>query len=121
MAEDLNSIVETGHYQFEFSSEGIGISLQYCSGASAMTTPPTKLSSLDDKSLQRPQAIMQSDKEGSGKERWSKEQIDDIVRKLGVLDAGKEGDKIKQFLHLNEVVLHTGMYILWPLIAFVCS
>ena len=121
MAKDLDSIVEIGHYQFEFSSEGIGISLQYCSVASAMTTPPTKLSSLDDKSLQRPQVLMQSDEEDSGKERWSKEQIDDFVRKLGFLDAGKEGDKIKQFLHFNEVVLHKCIYLLWPLIAFVCS
>ena len=37
-------------------------------------------------------------------QRWSSEQIADFVRKLGFLDAEKEGgEKIKLFLHLNTV------------------
>ena len=39
-------------------------------------------------------------------ERWNTEQIGDFVRKLGFLDKEKdkgEGDKIKHFLHVNEV------------------
>ena len=37
-------------------------------------------------------------------EIWSGEQINDFVRKLGFLDTEKEGgDKIKNFLHINEV------------------
>ena len=55
--------------------------------------------------------MKKDDKEGSGKERWSKEQIDDFVRKLGFLDAEKEGgDKIKHFLRLNEVVFMANMF-----------
>ena len=44
-------------------------------------------------------------------ERWNTEQIGDFVRKLGFLDKEKdkgEGDKIKHFLHVNEV--HIYMY-----------
>lgn len=39
-------------------------------------------------------------------ERWNTEQIGDFVRKLGFLDKEKDkegGDKIKHFLHVNEV------------------
>ena len=37
-------------------------------------------------------------------QKWSNEQIGDFVRKLGFLDAeGSDGDKINQFLHLNQV------------------
>lgn len=41
-------------------------------------------------------------------ERWNTEQIGDFVRKLGFLDKEKDkegGDKIKHFLHVNEVML----------------
>lgn len=42
--------------------------------------------------------------QGSGVEMWNAEQISDFVRKLGFLDTEKEGgDKIKDFLHINEV------------------
>ena len=40
-------------------------------------------------------------------ERWNTEQIGDFVRKLGFLDKEKDkegGDKIKHFLHVNEVM-----------------
>ena len=41
---------------------------------------------------------------GSVKQRWTREQIGNFVRKLGFLDTKKEGgDKIKQFLHVNSV------------------
>ncbi|KAL5475165.1 hypothetical protein EMCRGX_G027231 [Ephydatia muelleri] len=129
--KDLDSIIQTGHYQFEFSStEAIVISLHYCHASSAQATLSSQPSSLEEGPPQRPQAgtkdgkkgsgIAQAalsgqpfgmeteagkndDKESSSKERWSKEQIDDFVRKLAFLDAEKEGgDKIKHFLHLNE-------------------
>ena len=42
--------------------------------------------------------------QGSNVEMWNAEQINDFVRKLGFLDTEKEGgDKIKDFLHINEV------------------
>ena len=48
-------------------------------------------------------------------ERWNTEQIGDFVRKLGFLDKEKdkgEGDKIKHFLHVNEVqCTFTGVYM----------
>ena len=40
-------------------------------------------------------------------EQWNTEQIGDFVRKLGFLDKEKDkegGDKIKHFLHINEVI-----------------
>ena len=41
---------------------------------------------------------------GGIEQRWTNEQIADFVRKLGFLDAEKEGgEKIKLFLHLNSV------------------
>ena len=41
-------------------------------------------------------------------QRWNSEQISDFVRKLGFLDTEKEaGNKIKDFLHVNEVCLYT--------------
>ena len=112
MAKDLDSIIQTGHYQFEFSStEAIVISLHYCHAGSAQATPSGQPSSLEEGLPQRPQTVKKDDKEGSGKERWSKEQIDDFVRKLGFLDAEKEGgDKIKHFLRLNEVVFMANMF-----------
>jgi hypothetical protein len=48
-------------------------------------------------------------------ERWNTEQIGDFVRKLGFLDKEKdkgEGDKIKHFLHVNEV--HAYMHVHEP-------
>ena len=115
------------------STEAIVISLHYCHAGSAQVTLSGQPSSLEEGPPQRPQAGTKDgknwsgraqaalsgqpfgmeteawkndDKESSGKERWSKEQIDDFVRKLAFLDAEKEGgDKIKHFLHLNEVAL----------------
>ena len=37
-------------------------------------------------------------------QKWNDEQINDFVRKLGFLDVeGAVGDKINQFLYLNQV------------------
>lgn len=53
--------------------------------------------------------VVSSDLQGVGPstmERWNTEQIGDFVRKLGFLDKEKDkegGDKIKHFLHVNEV------------------
>ena len=39
-------------------------------------------------------------------QHWNSEQISDFVRKLGFLDTENEGgDKIKHFLHINEVCM----------------
>ena len=47
-------------------------------------------------------------------ERWNTEQIGDFVRKLGFLDKEKDkegGDKIKHFLHINEVHVHVHVHM----------
>ena len=49
---------------------------------------------------------------GKRVEGWNEEQINDFVRKLGFLDTQKEGgDKIKHFLHINEVESHANTYL----------
>ena len=128
MAKDLDCIIQTGHYQFEFtSSEGIVMTLQYCPADSPQAALPAQPSSLENGSPQRPRPTKPSDKEGpGGKERWSKEQIDDFVRKLGFWDAEKGEDKIKHFLHLNEVFhwdigsLHVFLSFLAPRLPIIC-
>lgn len=98
VANDLDCIIQTGQYHFEFaSSKGIVISLQYSPAVSAQAVP----SILEDGSIQEPET--HNEIEGCDSERWSKEQIDDFVRKLGFLDSEKGGDMIKNFLHVNEV------------------
>ena len=117
MANDLDCIIQTGNYLIEFtSSEGIVMSLHYCPAYhSQLDQPPSQ----EDVSSQISQPVQSYQKESSaGKERWSKEQIGDFVRKLGFLDAEKEGgDKIRRFLHLNEVCV----YILYVYCAGTCS
>ena len=42
-------------------------------------------------------------------QRWNHVQIGDFVCKLGFLDMDKIGDKIKHFLHVNEVCVCVGL------------
>ena len=44
-------------------------------------------------------------------QRWNHEQIDDFACKLGFLDMEEIGDKIKHFLHVNEVCVCFGSVI----------
>ena len=58
---------------------------------------PSTLTQQQFKSPQKPSSI----------EKWNVEQINNFVRKLGFFDKEKyeeEDDKIKRFLHINEVL-----------------
>lgn len=115
MANELEQIIDTGVYIFTLSSGASGgeasMTLQY-TPAARLTLPPT--STGDDIGASRMLHSSESFQETgvvngtqlvSRDERWTREQINDFVRKLGFLDTQKEGgDKIKHFLHINEVL-----------------
>ena len=66
--------------------------------------PSPQPQTFTDHPLQDPTAPFSNITMGGVEQKWSSEQIADFVRKLGFLDAEKEGgDKIKLFLHLNSV------------------
>ena len=85
MAKELDYIITTGNYLFQTSdtsSSGAELILEY-----------------------RPYHSQPTSQEEV--QCWNSEQINDFVRKLGFLDTEKEGgDKIKHFLHINEVCMH---------------
>ena len=96
MARDLDSIIHTGHFEFEFF-ECIYVTLQYYPYT---TMAPIRTS--NSKEI-LPQTL---NEKGLRVQKWSKQQIDDFVTKLGFLDAEKDGgNNVKKFLHLNEVIL----------------
>ena len=113
MANELESIINTGVYIFTLSSGASGgeavMMLEYVASAQHVI-PPT--SQVDEEGL----CTYTESGLGNGthvvnrKENWNREQINDFVRKLGFLDAQKEGgDQIKHFLHINEV--HFKLYL----------
>ena len=58
---------------------------------------------------------------GGIEQRWTNEQIADFVRKLGFLDAEKEGgEKIKLFLHLNTVSIFSFCLFVHPVTYLSC-
>ena len=58
---------------------------------------------------------------GAIEQRWANEQIADFVRKLGFLDAEKEGgEKIKLFLHLNSVSILSLYLFIHPMTFLSC-
>ena len=70
--------------------------LEYSPSPSCQFPPHSHL--LQSSSLEDSKAVLNL-------QRWNSEQISDFVCKLGFLDTKKEGgDKIKHFLHINEVV-----------------
>ena len=115
MANELECIINTGHYIFSLSSSTLGgeacMTLEYIPSAQPLLPPistvveeggtPRTLvhsGSYTESGLGNGTTVM------SRKENWNMEQINDFVMKLGFLDAQKEGgDRIKHFLHINEV------------------
>ena len=88
MAQDLNSIIETGHYCFEMKHDTgqWQMFLEY--------EPITLQLSAPSERAAEPTL-----------EKWNGEQIEDFVRKLGFLDKDKEEgrERITAFLHFNQV------------------
>jgi len=95
VARELDCIIATGKYLFQppdASSRGAELILEY---SPSQQFTPTSLS--QPPNLEGPEL-------GINMQHWNTEQIGDFVRKLGFLDTEKEGgDKIKNFLHVNEV------------------
>lgn len=128
VASELDRILSTGSFVFSMTHDDLGhgakILLQYSPSTLAQTVFPH--SPGQPSSLEESQEVATSTKgvcpqvmsrlesqygvteralsRGSSVEMWNAEQISDFVRKLGFLDTEKEGgDKIKDFLHINEV------------------
>ena len=113
VANELESIINTGVYIFTLSSGACGgeavMMLEYVPLAQRVIPTVSHVDDGNPRSFQH----SGSDTEcglGNGthvvsqKENWNREQINDFVRKLGFLDAQREGgDQIKHFLHINEV------------------
>ena len=113
VANELECIINTGQYTFTLSSGASGgeasMNLEYTPSARP-SLPPSSMG--EDGVTSRTYASESFQETGvvngtqlvSRMENWTREQINDFVRKLGFLDAQKEGgDKIKLFLHINEV------------------
>ena len=101
--------------------------LEYSPSTFHQSTPPP-LPSSQPSTLENPKAVslqvetLQQDSQSRHErettqmvnvQHWNSEQISDFVRKLGFLDTEKEGgDKIKHFLHINEVCM-LGTYFMY--------
>ena len=93
--KELDCIIATGNYLFLTLENGsLCLKLEY--NPSHQFFPLCSPSSFQLSNLTDSDAVV--------KQRWNSEQISDFVRKLGFLDREEEGgDKIKHFLHINEV------------------
>ena len=96
--KELDSILETGTYTFsqeeidELGRNKAKLYLEFEPASIQFPATQSLVQSLDPNQI------------GNGrKELWNQEQIADFVRKLGFVDKNKKGDKIKRFLHLNQV------------------
>ena len=121
VAKELHSIIKSGYYLFYNSSNVTELTLEYTPSASDQSSPSSSLPSSQPSSLGdveavpplmqtfphvvlQPESQNRHETQGVNLQRWSSEQISDFVRKLGFLDKTKDGgDKIKHFLHVNEV------------------
>lgn len=115
MANELESIINTGVYIFTLSSGAsggeAGMMLEYVPSAQHVIPPISHVDDGGPPTFLRSGSYTESGLHvGNGthvvsrKENWNKEQINDFVRKLGFLDTQREGgDQIKHFLHINEV------------------
>ena len=113
MEKELECLINTGHYTFQFSGNGTGSSrgrilLKYKPFSAQL--PPLSTNQEEGTEGQCPIDSLQGQSSELGgrpqEELWNEEQIGDFVRKLGFMDKENEGGKqIKQFIHLNQVLL----------------
>ena len=112
MAKELGSIIKTGSYFFHTSSSVAKLMLEYipfipsskpsCSLRDPGEVPHKK--QLTALQLETETKHENEEKLAVNVQHMNSEQIDDFVHKLGLLNTEKEGeDKIKHFLHINEV------------------
>lgn len=124
MANELGCITLTGTYLFvipDTISSGVELILKYTPSISQLFFPssPSQQSSPEDPEtvsamISPTNPDRQIEKQvatSKGKQHWNSKQIDDFVHKLGFLDIEKKcEDKIKNFLHVNEVRMHLDSY-----------
>ena len=114
MAKELDCIINTGLYIFTLTSGASGseanMTLEYVASAQPTLPPVTTMDeggtprTLPTSGSYTESGLSNGVQPASRKENWNKEQINDFVRKLGFLDAQREGGgQIKHFLHINEV------------------
>ena len=92
MTKELDCVIDTGRYVFQVDELGrseVQMLLEY----EPMSIEPF-----------HPQNHTKSVTQSQHKETWNQEQIGDFVRKLGFVDKKKGEEKIKYFLHLNQVL-----------------
>ena len=125
MTKELDCIIETGCYLFNTSSSVTELMLEYNPSPSHQSSSsPSQPSNVKD-----PEAVtchvqtfphLQQESQCEHRtevtqvvnvQRWNHEQIGDFVCKLGFLDMEEIGDKIKHFLHINEVCVCFGSVI----------
>ena len=107
VANELDHILDTGIFNFTFSSDESStadIILVYQPSQPVTAQPDTdSIGSLGDRErspLDRGSTLIVD-------QHWNSEHIADFVRKLGFLDTEREGgDRIKFFIHLNSVSLN---------------
>ena len=140
MTKELDCIIETGHYFFNTSSSVTELMLEYNPSLSHQSSPsPSQPSSVKDPEAvprhmqtfpylkQQSQSVHETEvtqvvdvqcetgvTQVMNVQRWNHEQIGDFVCKLGFLDMEMIGDKIKHFLHVNEVCVCVRMGDLCP-------
>ena len=89
MDNELKCISETGQFVFTLLSGASGITVSM-----TLEYTPSSVSTAESKGEMTKRT----------KQSWTREQINDFVRKLGFFDIKREGrDQIKPFLHINEV------------------
>ena len=115
MANELECIITTGLFIFTLSSGGASggeasMALQYVPSAQSVFPPITQVEeggtprTLPNSGNYHESGLSNGAHGANRTENWNREQINDFVRKLGFLDAQREGgDQIKHFLHINEV------------------
>ena len=129
MANELECIINTGMFIFTLSSGGASggeasMTLEYVPSAQSVFPPIMHAEeggtprTLPNSGNYLESGLSNGAHGANRTENWNGEQINDFVRKLGFLDAQREGgDQIKHFLHINEVEIiclvhiHSELYI----------
>lgn len=101
VANELDHILETGIFNFMFSSD------ETSTADILLVYQPSQPAQPDTDSISREDGKRSPLDRGSTlivDQRWNSEHIADFVRKLGFLDTEREGgERIKLFIHLNSV------------------
>ena len=123
MANELECIINTGVFIFTLSSGGASggeasMNLEYVPSAQSVFPLMTQAEeggtprTLPNSGSYPESGLSNGTHVTNRTENWNREQINDFVRKLGFLDAQREGgNQIKHFLHINEVSIKHVLYV----------